>query len=494
MTTAHTTTPPAPHLYQDSLRSQRTRRLLWVGFAFVLAAFAYGAYWFTKGRHVIQTDNAYVTGNLVPVAAQATGIITHVLAEETQFVNRGDIMIRLDEHEAYAALGRARGRLGETVRRINSLFFTKRQLEEKLAARRARLDVVRHDVHRYRQASPSGAVSKQILQNAVDHLEALDADVRETQAEYDALDAQIGGTTVMEHPAVELAKHEFITAHLEYARQQIRAPISGYVAKRKAQVGDRVKPGVNLMTIVPLDHLWVEANLRETELADIRPGQPADVRVDLYGDRHTFHGIVEGLVPGTGSPFALLPPDNSTGNFIHITERVPVRIALSSEEIREFPIRPGLSTVTKIHVNEQGNSVWSSLAKPDTEEYQTDVYGDELTSAESLAQGVIAGNVVERGLPLEAVAMDQSLDRSELRSHRSHEGRRQQANRRPFQGERMRPPTIPPRSPDLGSAFAPLSPSIGPGSSRLGPEAGPEASPRSPLDGTTSNGQGFGRR
>ena len=150
------------------------------------------------------------------------------------------------------------------------------------------------------------------------------------------------------------------------------------------------------MTIVPLDHLWVEANLRETEMSQIRPGQSAEIRVDLYGGKHTFHGTVEGLVPGTGSPFALLPPDNSTGNFIHITERVPVRIALAPDDIREFPIRPGLSTVTKIHISEPGNSVWSSLAKPDTEEYHTDVYSDELTSAESIAQAVIVRNVVTK--------------------------------------------------------------------------------------------------
>lgn len=480
MTTPHTTTPPVPHLYEDSLRSQRNRRLLWVGLLFMLAGFAYGAYWFTKGRHLVQTDNAYVTGNLVPVAAQATGIVTQVLTEETQFVNRGDVMIRLDEHEAYAALGRARGRLGETVRRINSLFFTQRQLEEKLSARRARLDVIRHDVERYRHASPSGAVSRQILQNATDQLQALEADVRETQAEYDALDAQIGGTTVMEHPAVDLAKHEFIMAHLEYARQQIRAPVSGYIAKRRAQIGDRVKPGVHLMTIVPLDHLWVEANLRETELGEIRPGQSADVRVDLYGDKQTFHGIVEGLVPGTGSPFALLPPDNSTGNFIHITERVPVRIALSAEEIREFPIRPGLSTVTTIHVNEPGHSVWSSLAKSDTEEYQTDVYGDELTSAESIAQSVMAGNVISKDLAYgDQLAMDGAVGRHERPRERKELGGPPRENRPRGtvreDRDRLPEPTVPSRSPDLGSAYSPLAPSIGPGS-RLGPEAGPNAS------------------
>jgi membrane fusion protein (multidrug efflux system) len=484
MSTTHSLPPPAPHMYEESLHVRRNRRLLLVAGALMLAAAAYSLYWWTSARFWVQTDNAYVTGNLVPVTAQATGIITQVLFEETQFVNRGDVMIRLDEHEAYAALGRARGRLGETVRRINALFLTQRQLEEKLAARRARLGVIRHDVDRYRQASPSGAVSKQILQNASDQLKALEADVRETQAEYDALDAQIGGTTVMEHPAVELAKHEFINAHLEYTRQLIRAPVSGYIAKRKSQVGDRVKPGTNLMTIVPLDHLWVEANLRETEVGEIRPGQPAEVRIDLYGDKHTFHGTVEGLVPGTGSPFALLPPDNSTGNFIHITERVPVRIALAADEIRDHPVRPGLSTVTKIRISEPGNSVWSSLAKADTEEYQTDVYGDELTQAESMAQGVIAGNVranehggdvgrhtSQTGPLAGSGGQDHHRLSTPSETRQSKDGLFGEP--RPL-GRPLEPESyVPPRSPDLGSTSSPLSPAIGPGSNGLGPEAGP---------------------
>ena len=496
-TTTHSLPPPAPHMYDESLHAQRNRRLLIVAIVLMLGTVVYGMYWWTSARFWVQTDNAYVTGNLVPVTAQATGIITQVLFEETQFVNRGDVMIRLDEHEAYAALGQARGRLGETVRRINALFLTQRQLGEKLAARRARLDVIRHDVDRYRKASPSGAVSKQILQNASDQLQALEADVRETQAEYDALDAQIGGTTVMEHPAVELAKHEFINAHLESARQLIRAPVSGYIAKRKAQVGDRVKPGANLMTIVPLDHLWVEANLRETEVGDIRPGQTAEVRVDLYGSRHTFHGTVEGLVPGTGSPFALLPPDNSTGNFIHITERVPVRIALASDEIREYPIRPGLSTVTKIRIGEQGNSVWSSLAKADTEEYQTDVYGDELTHAESLAQSVIAGNVRRHEPALNLAqhsAETERLTRDDAPHHDRPLSQSSPSNDGQLGGPRRHEPPlepesyVPPRSPDLGSPYFPLSPAIGPGSHGLGPEAGPPASHREPFDRNERSG------
>jgi membrane fusion protein (multidrug efflux system) len=441
----------------------------------MITALGYLAYWSAYDRFWVSTDNAYVTGNLVPVAAQASGIITQVLFEETQFVNRGDLMIRLDENLAYAALGRARGRLGEEVRRLAALFTTRKQLAEKLTSRTARLDLARHDMHRYRAAAPSGAVSKQIVQNTADKIAALEAEVRETKAELDTLDAQIGGTTVMEHPAVDLAKHELIDAYLEYTRQQIRAPVSGYVAKRKAQVGDRVRPGAPLMTIVPLDHLWVEANLRETELEHVRPGQPALVNVSLYGSKKTFHGTVEGLVPGSGSPFALLPPDNSVGNFIHIVERVPVRIALLPEELRENPIRPGLSTVTRINIKEGGQSVWSSLASASTAEYETDVYADEIPTAESIARDIMATNLMiadhgNMGDPLvQYGAGRSSVDRPAADVMGTMHRREASDLRRGF--ERFdRPPSsfVPPRSPDLGSPRFPLSPSIGPGSGLLG--------------------------
>jgi membrane fusion protein (multidrug efflux system) len=466
-------------LRPKAIRARRNRRLLIVAVLVFVASVAYLAYWATYDRFWVSTDNAYVTGNLVPVAAQASGIITHVLAEETQFVNRGDVVIRLDEHLAYAALGRARGRLGEEVRRIAALFMMRKQLAEKLTSRTARLDLARHDMDRYRAAAPSGAISKQIVQNTADKILALEAEVRETKAELDTIDAQIGGTTVMAHPAVDLAKHQLIDAYLEYTRQQIRAPVSGYVAKRKAQVGDRVQPGAPLMTIVPLDHLWVEANLRETELEHIRPGQHALVNVTLYGSKKTFHGTVEGLVPGTGSPFALLPPDNSTGNFIHIVERVPVRIALPAEELRENPIRPGLSTVTKINIRESGQSVWTSLASPSTAEYETDVYADELPSAESLAKEVMAANlVIADAGSMTGNLGDYGVEASSLsgpgagimgsphRSEPSDLGRGVQRFDRPPRSY------VPSRSPDLGSARLPLSPSIGPGSGLLGPEGG----------------------
>ncbi|HYE35161.1 HlyD family secretion protein [Methylocaldum sp.] len=388
-------------IHPKAIRARRNRRLLLVALAVLASALAYAGYWWLHGRFWVVTDNAFVTGNLIPVEADATGIVTQVLAEETQYVNKGDLLVRLDEHRAQAALGQSEGELGRTVRGIGALFATRQQLCQKLAARSAQLARVRHDVVRFRQAIPSGSVSEQVLQNAEDQMTSLEAELREAGAELKSIEARVGGTSRTRHPEVEAAKHRFIDAYLEFVRQRIRAPVSGYIALRKAQVGDRVHPGDPLLMVVPLDHLWVEANLRETEVHQVRPGQSAEVIVDLYGKRHTYHGTVEGLVPGTGSVFALLPPDNATGNFIHIVQRVPVRIALRKEEILKRPIRPGLSTVTSIHIDEPGRPLDTSLAEVSTQEYETDIFGDELTDAELKAQEIIMANVVPKDDPLE---------------------------------------------------------------------------------------------
>ncbi len=389
-------------IHPKAIRARRNRRLLLVALAVVASALSYAVYWWIHGRFWVVTDNAFVAGNLIPVEADATGIVIQVLAEETQFVNKGDLLVRLDEHRAYAALGQSEGDLGRTVRGIGALFATRQQLCRKRDARSALLARVRHDVMRFRQAFPSGSVSEQVLQNAEDQMTALEAELREVGAELQAIEARVGGTSRTEHPEIEAAKHRFIEAYLDFVRQRIRAPVSGYVAKRKVQVGDRVHPGDMLLMVVPLDHLWVEANLRETELRKVRPGQSAEVIVDLYGRRRLYHGTVEGLVPGTGSVFALLPPDNATGNFIHIVQRVPVRIALRKDEILKRPIRPGLSTVTSIHIDEPGRPVDTSLADTSAEAYRTDIFSEELAAAERKADEIIKANVVPKDDSLES--------------------------------------------------------------------------------------------
>ena len=384
-------------LDRKTIRRRRNLLLLFVALAMSAGLLAYAVHWWTYGRFWVTTDNAFVTGNLIPVYADATGMVIEVLAEETQFVKKDDVLIRLDAQRAAAALGQAEGELGRAVRAVGALFATRQQICQKILSRAALLDKVRHDIARYREALPSGSVSRQVLQNAEDQRAALEAELKEAKAEFLSAEARVGGTARTNHPEIEIARNKFVDAYIEFARQQIRAPVSGYVAKRKAQVGDRVRPGDQVMTVVPLDHLWVEANLWESSLRGVRPGQPALITADLYGRSYTYHGTVEGLVPGTGSVFALLPPDNATGNFIHIVQRVPVRIALQKDEILKQPLRPGLSAVAKIDIRGTAQSPNEARTETSSNEYQTAIFSNDVRSANVRAEEVIKANLAAAG-------------------------------------------------------------------------------------------------
>ncbi|MFO1104253.1 MAG: efflux RND transporter periplasmic adaptor subunit [Methylocystis sp.] len=380
-------------LSRKTIRSRREFLL-----KIVIAAAAIGAaiallQWLFYGRDWVTTDNAYVAGNIIPVQADATGVVAAVLAEETQNVRRGEALVRLDGQRAKAALAQAEAELGRAVRAVGALYASRRQICQKVISRAAIRDRTRHDLARYRQAAASGASSRQVLQNAEDQLAAQEADLREAQAEYQAVEARVGGVTRMNHPDIEAAKARYNDAYIEFARQNIRAPASGYVAKRRVQVGERVRPGDAILDIVPLDHLWVEANLWENRMARVRPGQPALITVDLYGSKQVYHGEVVGLVPGSGAVFATLPPDNAVGNFIRIVQRVPVRIALRADELEKQPLRPGLSTVASIDVSGPLQSPNQSIVKTTANEYLTNVYDKDLADAKARAEKIVKDNI-----------------------------------------------------------------------------------------------------
>lgn len=383
-----------PHS-RKTIRAKRSflLKLVFVGVAIGVLAALFR--WFAYDRNWVTTDNAYVTGNIIPVQADATGVVAQVLAEETQMVKKGDVLIRLDAQRARAALGQAEAELARAVRNVGALFASRRQACQKIAARTAIRDRTLHDLARYRQASTSGAASHQLLQNTEDQLAAQEADIREARAEFQAVQARVGGVTPLNHPDVEAARARFNDAYVELLRQNIRASASGYVAKRRVQVGQRVRPGDQIMNIVPLDHLWVEANLWENRMEKVRPGQPAIIRTDLYGSSETYHGVVEGLVPGSGSVFATLPPDNATGNFIRIVQRVPVRISIDAEELKQRPLRPGLSTVASINVAApKAKSANDSVVKTAAGEYSTEVFDKDLADAKARADDIVKNNVV----------------------------------------------------------------------------------------------------
>ncbi|MBM3577279.1 MAG: HlyD family efflux transporter periplasmic adaptor subunit [Alphaproteobacteria bacterium] len=380
-------------LSRKSIRSRRELLLKIVIAAVLVGALMALSRWYFYDRNWVTTDNAFVTGNIIPVQADATGVVAAVLTEETQLVKKGDVLVRLDGQRARAALSQAEAELSRAVRAVGALFALRAQVCQKIISRAALRDRTRHDLARYRQAASSGAASHQVLQNTEDQLAAQEADLRETRAEYQAVEARVVGVTRMNHPDIEAAKARYNDAYLEFVRQNIRAPATGYVAKRRVQVGQRVRPGDGILNIVPLDHLWIEANLWENRMARIRPGQPAIIKVDLYGSDQIYHGEVAGLVPGSGAVFATLPPDNATGNFIRIVQRIPVRINLRADELEKQPLRPGLSTVASIDVSGPLQSPNKSIVKTTTDEYLTNIYDKDLADAKSRADKIVKDNV-----------------------------------------------------------------------------------------------------
>ena len=300
------------------------------------------------------TDNAFVTGNLIPVYSDATGIVAEVLYEETEDVKKGDLLIRLDAQRARAALGEAEGELGRAVRAVGALFATRQQICQKIVSRTALFNKVRHDIVRYREALPSGSVSKQVLQNAEDQKASLEADLKEARAEFQSIEARVGGTSRINHPDIEVAKNKFIDAYIEFARQQIRAPVSGYIAKRRGasrRPRPARRPGDDDRSLGPSmgrgELVGEQAALGAAGPAGA--GHRRSLRTELHiswnrggaGARHRQR--VRFVTPG-----------GATGNFIHIVERVPVRIALQKDEILSHPIRPGLSAVISIDIRKSG--------------------------------------------------------------------------------------------------------------------------------------------
>ena len=379
-------------------KTVRARRLIFLSLV-ALTALAAGLYflirWNTHDRFYVTTDNAFVVGNIIPVQADATGVVAEVLVEETNKVKAGELLVRLDEQRAKAMLDQFAADLARAVRSVGGQFAARRQACQKIASQIALRDKTRHDVMRYRQALPSGAVSQQVLQNATDQLASLDAELHQSRADFQSFEARLGGLTLTKTPEIDAAKARFAENYIEFARQHIKAPVSGYIAKRKAQVGDRARPGDLLMQIVPLDYLWIEANLWENSMERVRPGQPVNITVDLYGNRALFHGTVEGIIPGSGSVFALLAPDNATGNFIHIVQRIPVYISLRPDELEKQPLRPGLSAVISIDVHNVDQSPNASITRMDPKADKTEIFANEIAEADMRAQKIVSENLVE---------------------------------------------------------------------------------------------------
>jgi len=390
----------------EPMNPARKKALLTIGGVVAVAAIAYGAYDWLVSSHYESTDNAYVQGNVVQITPQIGGTVQAIYADDTDFVKAGQPLVQLDPADVRVALDQAESNLAQTVRQVRTLYATNGSLAAQVELRqadvvKAQADVQRanEDLNRRQSLAGNGAVSKEELNHAQSALSgaksaqsAAEAAVVSAREQLLSNQAQTEGTTVDQHPSVQAAASKVREAWLASQRAALPAPMDGYVAKRTVQLGQRVAPGTPLMSIIPLQQVWVDANFKEGQLRNIRIGQPVTLVADVYGKRVEYHGTVQGLGAGTGSAFALLPAQNATGNWIKVVQRVPVRVALDPKEITEHPLRVGLSMDAEVDVRNQGGKSLADASRP-AAVTSTDVFNTNDKGADAEVLRVIAANV-----------------------------------------------------------------------------------------------------
>jgi len=376
------------------LRNGRRRLLV----SLVVAAFAavgmgFTGWWFASGRYYESTDDAYVGGNLVQVTPQISGTVLAIDADDTDFVNAGQTLVELDKADSRVALEQAEAQLARTVRSVRNLIATDAQLKANVDLRRAELARAREDLSRRSRLENEvpGAVAAEELQHARDTIAAANAALDAASRQLAAQRTLTDRTTIETHPDVHEAAAKVREAYLAYTRTALPAPVSGFVARRAVQVGQRVSPGAALMTVVPLDQVWVDANFKESQLPNLRAGQPVKLVADAYGGAVTYHGKLAGFGAGTGSAFALLPAQNATGNWLKVVQRVPVRIALDADELRRYPLQIGLSMEVVVDTHERGGERLPKIAHSAIA-YETRAFASMDDLADRRVAAIIAAN------------------------------------------------------------------------------------------------------
>ncbi|HUO01547.1 MAG TPA: HlyD family efflux transporter periplasmic adaptor subunit [Rhizomicrobium sp.] len=370
--------------------SRRRRGFLLLGAVIVLGAVAYGAYWYLDARFYEDTDDAYVSGDIVAVTSRENATVMGLYVDNTQSVKRGQLLMEMDPSVANVNVAAAEANLARAVRTVNGEFSHAASSGAQVEQARVQLALAQTDYQRRLAASGDGAVSAEELTHARDSVRAAQAALDAAQGGHDQSLSQIQGTDVADNPDVLSAEAALRTAVIAQGHMRIVAPVDGVVAQRTVQVGQQVAAGTPLLAVVPLDNVWVDANFKEVQLQNMRVGQPVDVTADIYGGKVTYHGHVEGLGAGSGSAFALLPPQNASGNWIKIVQRVPVRIALDPEQLKAHPLRVGLSVTATVDVKDTSGPVMSSqIAAADT---RADLGEDANTKADRIIAQILAEN------------------------------------------------------------------------------------------------------
>jgi membrane fusion protein (multidrug efflux system) len=377
--------PPPP---AGSPRARRTG-LIVLGLIVAVALVVWLVLHFLLAKPEQETDDAYVAGDIVAITARDGGQVLAIRADNTQTVRKGQPLIDLDPATVDVNLAGAAADLARAVRSTRADFTRVSGSGAAVIQAQAELARAQDDYGRRRGAAQQGAVSGEELAHAQDQVKVAAANLNAARAQAAQAQSTVQGTDVNTNPAVLTAIAAYRRAAIARSHMHIVAPIDGVVAQRTVQLGQQVAAGTPLMAVVPLDRAWVDANFRETQLKDVRIGQPAAVTADVYGSAVTYHGRVIGLGAGSGNAFALLPPQNASGNWIKIVQRLPVRIGLDPAELRAHPLRIGLSTKVVVDTADTGGSL---LGRPAAQAYAGQATDSGDPEVEARIRRIIAQN------------------------------------------------------------------------------------------------------
>ena len=385
------TTQSAENTPEQPKSGKRKLMLLILAVVVLLAGAGVWVYHEMYGRWSESTDDAYVNGNVVEITPLVTGTVVSIGADDGDLVHEGQVLVNFDPNDAEVGLQSAQANLARTVRQVRGLYSNVDGMKAQVNAQQAEVQKAQDNFNRRKNLAAGGAISQEELSHARDDLTSAQNALANARQQLKTTSALVDDTEVSSHPDVMAAAANLRQAYLTNARSTLIAPVTGYVAKRTVQLGQRVQPGTALMAVIPLNQLWIDANFKETQLSDMRIGQPVDIETDLYGSDVKFSGTIDSLGAGTGSAFALLPAQNATGNWIKIVQRVPVRVHINPDDLAKHPLRVGLSTVVDVNLHDQSGPVLAQQP-PQKASFSTNVYDRQLAEADAMIARLIHDN------------------------------------------------------------------------------------------------------
>ena len=369
--------------------NKRKLLLLILASVFLLMGAGFAWHWLAVGQYRETTDNAYVGGNVAQIMPRREGTVVTIYAGEMDPVQQGQPLVALEDASVRAALDQAKAELAEAVRQAQQLLAQSKQQRAVIDQRQKELALAKDTERRREVLAGKNLAPQEEAQHARISTEIAVADLEVARRELKTTEALIQNTPVELQPMVMRAEAHLRSAYLDWTHTRIPAPVTGFIAKSPVQLGQRVEPGDELMALVPIDQLWVDANFKEDQLANLRLGQAVKLTADLYGNDVVFHGKVKGIAMGTGSAFALLPAQNASGNWIKIVQRVPVRIALDRNELQQHPLRLGLSMRVDVDTHDRNGSV---LISTQPAPLKTPVYDEANQTINKMIDAIVSAN------------------------------------------------------------------------------------------------------